>query len=165
MRLTCYYCGVEFEKEEKEIRRQQRSGRNHFFCSLSCAASYANKIRHNTPDDGLKPYQRRTKKIEELLGEKLSTAKSKLNKLLMFELAKKCNMDTCFCCGKKIENIEEFTIEHKESWLLGDEPARLFYDMDNIACSHTKCNYEAGMKTYVNSCKNGVKEERSLYIY
>lgn len=29
--------GKEFKKEDKEIRRQIRSGRNHFFCSLSCS--------------------------------------------------------------------------------------------------------------------------------
>lgn len=165
MLLTCYFCGKDFEKEEKEIRRQLRAGRNHFFCSLSCTASYANKVRHKTPDDGLKPYQRRTKKIEELLGEKLSTAKSKLNKMLMFELAKKCNMATCFRCGHKIEDIGEFTIDHKESWILGDNPSRLFYDIDNIAFSHAKCNYEAGTKTFVSNCKNEVKEEPGLYIY
>lgn len=165
MRVTCYYCGTDFEKEDKEIRRQQRAGRNHFFCSLSCTASYANKMRHNTPDDGLKPYQRRTRKIEDLLGEKLSTAKSKLNKLLMFELAKKCNMDTCFRCGEKIEDISDFTIDHKESWMLGDSPVQLFYDMNNIAFSHAKCNYEAGTKTFVSNCKNGVKEEFGLYTY
>ena len=165
MRLICHQCGNEFEKADKEIRRQQRAGRSHFFCSLSCTASYANKIRHNTPNDGLKPYQRRTKKIEELLGEKLSTAKSKLNKLLMFELAKKCNMDICFRCGEMITNIEEFTVDHKESWLLSDDSAKLFYEMSNIAFSHAKCNYEAGTKAYVNNCKSSFKEDISLYVY
>lgn len=165
MRLICYQCGKEFEKEDKEVRRQQRAGRSHFFCSLSCTATYANKIRHNTPDDGLKPYQRRTKKIEDLLGEKLSTAKSKLNKLLMFELARKCHMDTCFRCGDKITDIADFTIDHKESWILSDEPAKVFYDIENIAFSHAKCNYEAGPKTYVNNCENGVKENSELYNF
>jgi hypothetical protein len=165
MKLTCHLCGKEFERMDKEIRRQQKEGRNYFFCSRSCTGIYANKIRHNTPDDGLKVYQRRTRKIEELLGEKLSTAKSKLNKLLMFELVKKCNMDTCFRCGEKIDNIEEFTIDHKESWLLSDDPAKLFYDIENIAFSHPQCNYEAGTKTYVNNCKNIFKEEYDLYIF
>lgn len=83
----------------------------------------------------------------------------------MFELAKKCNMDICFRCGQKIELIEDFTIDHKESWLQSDEPARLFYDMGNIAFSHAKCNYEAGTKTYISNCKNTLKEECGLYTF
>lgn len=145
MKVICYQCGIEFEKADKEIRRQEREGRNYFFCTRSCTAIYANKIRHNTPNDGLKPYQRRTKKIEALLCDKLSTAKSRLNKLLMFELAKKCNLETCYRCGVKIENFEDFTIDHKESWLLSDEPAKMFYNIENIAFSHAKCNCKAGI--------------------
>jgi hypothetical protein len=165
MKVTCRQCGIEFEKEEKEIRRQRKEGRDYFFCSRSCTGIYANQVRHNSPQDGLKPYQRRTKKIEELLGEKLSTAKSRLGKLLMFDLAKKCGMDTCFRCGEIIDNIEEFTIDHKESWLLSEEPTKLFYSMENIAFSHAKCNYEAGTKTYVSNCKNIVRENGELYTY
>lgn len=165
MKVICHLCGVEFDKPDKEVRRQQKEGRDYFFCSRSCTGIYANKIRHNTPDDGLKPYQRRTKKMQELLGEKLSTAKSKLNKLLMFELAKKCNMEMCFRCGERIAGIDDFTIDHKESWLLSDDPAKLFYCIDNIAFSHAKCNYEAGVKNYVNNCKNAIKEDYELYTY
>lgn len=165
MIVTCRQCGIEFEKEEKEVRRQRKEGRDYFFCSRSCTGIYANQVRHNSPQDGLKPHQRRTKKIEELLGEKISTAKSRLNKLLMFELAKKCRMDTCFRCGEMIDNIEEFTIDHKESWLLSEEPAKLFYDIENIAFSHGKCNYEAGTQAYVSNCKNTVKEDNELYTF
>jgi len=129
MKIICHQCGLEFEKVDKEIHRQQREGRNYFFCGRSCTAIYANKIRHNTPNDSLKPYQRSTKKIEALLGDKLSTAKSRLNKLWMFELAKKCNMEKCFRCEKIIDDFQEFTIDHKESWLLSDEPTKLFYSM------------------------------------
>lgn len=165
MKLVCHQCGTEFERAEKEVRRQRKQGRDYFFCSRSCTGIYANQVRHNSPQDGLKPHQRRTRKIEELLGEKLSTAKSRLNKLIMFELAQKCGMGTCFRCGEVIDNVEDFTIDHKESWLLNDDPAAYFYSMENIAFSHAKCNYEAGVQTYVNNCRNMVKEESSLYVY
>lgn len=56
MKVTCHLCGVEFEKADKEVRRQQKEGRDYFFCSRSCTGIHANKIRHNTPDDGLKSY-------------------------------------------------------------------------------------------------------------
>lgn len=83
----------------------------------------------------------------------------------MFELAKKCNMDTCFRCGKRIDSIDDFTIDHKESWLLGDDPAQLFYSIENIAFSHAKCNYEAGTKTYVSNCKSIIEEDFELSTY
>ena len=83
----------------------------------------------------------------------------------MFELARKCNMDTCFRCDEKIEDINKFTIDHKESWLLSKNPAQLFNDMDNIAFSHAKCNYEAGTKAFVSNYKTEVKEEFGLYMY
>ncbi|WP_378954387.1 hypothetical protein [Pelosinus sp. sgz500959] len=165
MKVICHQCGIQFEKADKEIRRQEKEGRNYFFCNRSCTAIYANKIRHNTPNDGLKPYQRRTKKIEAVLGDKLSTAKSRLNKLLMFELAGKCNMETCFRCGEKIDDFQDFTIDHKESWLLSDDPAKMFYSMENIAFSHAKCNYEVGTNNYINNCKNTTKEDFELYTY
>jgi hypothetical protein len=66
-------------------------------------------------------------------------------------------MDTCFRCGEIINNIEEFTIDHKESWLLSEDPATPFYSMENIAFSHVRCNYEAGTETYVSNCKNIVQ--------
>ncbi|WP_139796379.1 hypothetical protein [Sporomusa malonica] len=65
-------------------------------------------------------------------------------------------MDICYRCGEKIDDITDFTIDRKESWLLGDDPAQLFYDMDNIAFSHARCNYEAGTKTFVSNYKNSL---------
>lgn len=126
------------KKKKKKYDDSEKRGEIIFFCSCSCTGIYANQVRHNSPRDGLKPYQRRTKKIEELLGEKLSTAKLRLSELLMFDLAKKCGMDTCFRCGEII---------------------------DNIAFSHAKCNYEVGTKTYVSNCKNIVKQNGELYTY
>jgi hypothetical protein len=79
------------------------------------------------------------------LGEKLSTAKSRLNKLIIFHLAQKCGMDICYRCGNKIDTVEEISIDHKESWKLSDDPVKYFYDMGNIAFSHLQCNSEAGI--------------------
>jgi len=83
----------------------------------------------------------------------------------MFELAKKCNMEIYYRCGAEIENFEEFTIDHKESWLLSNEPSKMFYSIENIAFSHAKCNYEAGTNNYVSNCKNTVNEAFELYSY
>ncbi|HWR06899.1 hypothetical protein [Sporomusa sp.] len=35
MRVVCHLCGVEFDKPDKEVRRQQKEGRDYFFCSRS----------------------------------------------------------------------------------------------------------------------------------
>lgn len=44
-----------------------------------------------------------------------------------------------------------------------DPSTQLFYDIENIAFSHAKCNYEAGTKTFVSNCKNEIREEAGLY--
>jgi hypothetical protein len=31
MKVTCRQCGIEFDKEEKEVRRQRKEGRDYFF--------------------------------------------------------------------------------------------------------------------------------------
>ena len=73
-----------------------------------------------------------------------STADGRLKKQILFMLVQKCNMDTCYRCGKKIERVEDFSIDHKESWLNVDPV--LFWDLDNIAFSHLRCNTVAGLK-------------------
>jgi len=35
---------------------------------------------------------------------------------------------------------ENFTIEHKVPWLDSEDPVKMFFDLDNIAFSHHKCN-------------------------
>lgn len=75
------------------------------------------------------------------LGMSFSTASSKLRKEIMFRLVQKCGLDICYRCNEKIENVDDFSIEHKEPWLHSEEPNKLFFDMNNIAFSHTHCNY------------------------
>lgn len=41
--LVCTQCGVTFDKGASEVRRQKKRGREHFFCSRSCAACFGNK--------------------------------------------------------------------------------------------------------------------------
>src|SRR4030042_960466 len=72
------------------------------------------------------------------LGMPFGTASARLKKSLMFRMAQKLGEDVCFKCGKRILNLDEFTIEHKAPWL--DRGPQLFWDLDNIAFSHAKCN-------------------------
>jgi hypothetical protein len=32
MKVTCHQCGIKFEKEDKEVQRQRKAGREYFFC-------------------------------------------------------------------------------------------------------------------------------------
>ena len=102
-------------------------------------------------------------KKNEQLGIPHGTANSKLKKILLFNLVKKLNLDVCFQCGKKIESLEEFSIEHKIPWLDSEDPQKLFYDLNNIAYSHLKCNVGAARQTRIlkhpsqQSYKDGCK--------
>ncbi|MFJ7982450.1 hypothetical protein ACIQ1D_19525 [Lysinibacillus xylanilyticus] len=76
----------------------------------------------------------------EQLGISVSTATNRLKKSLMFQLVQQANRDVCFKCERKIESEKELSVEHKQAWLHSENPIELFYDLDNIAFSHLKCN-------------------------
>ncbi|MFN8512560.1 MAG: hypothetical protein U0232_16535 [Thermomicrobiales bacterium] len=74
----------------------------------------------------------------EQLGMPISTASHRLKKMILFDFAQRLGRDTCYHCGQRIERIEEFSLEHKQSWLYQDT-AR-FWQLDNITFSHLRCN-------------------------
>jgi len=80
------------------------------------------------------------RKKKEQLGMSFGTATARLRKLIMFELVKRCGLDKCYRCGQSIEKIENLSIEHKEAWMDSRNPKELFFDLNNIAFSHLKCN-------------------------
>lgn len=82
-------------------------------------------------------------KKKQQLGMDAGAASLQLKKSILFFLAQKCGMDICFQCGKKIEYINEFTVEHKTPYLNSADPLDLYFDMDNIAFSHGLCNTKA----------------------
>lgn len=69
-----------------------------------------------------------------------STAAHKLRKSVMFDMVVRLGRDCCFRCGDKIETASELSIEHKTPWESADDPRETFFDLDNIAFSHLKCN-------------------------
>lgn len=71
------------------------------------------------------------------LGMSYHTARSRLQRKILFEFAKRLKMDTCHRCGGQID-ADEFSIDHKKPWLHVD--AELFWDLENIAFSHHGCN-------------------------
>jgi len=67
-----------------------------------------------------------------------STTASKLRKMLLFKYVKLAGHDICYRCGEKIESIDDFSVEHKKPWFYEDP--NLFWDLNNVAFSHMRCN-------------------------
>jgi hypothetical protein len=80
------------------------------------------------------------KKKSEQLGMDDSTASHKLRKLILFSLVQQTEQDVCYRCRTKIETVEDISIEHKMPWLDSSDPINVFFDLNNIAFSHLKCN-------------------------
>lgn len=70
----------------------------------------------------------------------VGTATNRLRKMLMFHFAQKCGMDICFQCNERIESAEDLSIEHMVPWRRKPNAKELFYDLNNIAFSHQRCN-------------------------
>lgn len=75
------------------------------------------------------------------LGMPFGTANHRLRKQLLFRYVVRCGDNFCYKCTLEITTIEDFSIEHKKPWqgISND----LFWDLDNIAYSHLKCNVRA----------------------
>lgn len=73
-----------------------------------------------------------------LLGMNPSTASNRLVKDILFDFVIKAG-HTCYRCGKALKR-ENFSIEHKDAWMQSDDPKAAFFNIDNIAYSHLKCN-------------------------
>ena len=82
-------------------------------------------------------------KKKEQLGMAQGTARNKLVKMLMFDMSCKLGLNICFQCGTEINNINEFSIEHKKPWLNSNDPKGLYFDLNNISFSHQSCNVGA----------------------
>ena len=96
-------------------------------------------------------------KKDEQLGTNFCTASNKLKKQILFDLVRKLNLDNCFRCNKLIENINDFSVDHKVAWLDSKNPVSLFYDLNNIAFSHLKCNIDARDIKFKPNKKTGFK--------
>ena len=81
-----------------------------------------------------------------LLGMPFGTANGQLRKMLLWHFAKKLEMTICHQCGKAIETIDNFSIEHTEPWMSAEDPVGVFFDVEKIAFSHTFCNSSAAVR-------------------
>ncbi len=78
------------------------------------------------------------------LGMPHGTATQRLRKLVLFDLLKRHNENTCYRCGNPIKSPDELSMEHKIPWI--DKDIALFWYLTNIAFSHEKCNSRAARR-------------------
>lgn len=77
------------------------------------------------------------------LGMDFSLANQKLMRMVVWNLAKICGMDNCYQCKQPIVKPEQLSLEHKQPWRGAngrESRPDLFWNLDNIAFSHTWCN-------------------------
>lgn len=79
-------------------------------------------------------------KKNEQLGMSYGKANNILKKSLLFYMAQLLNKDICLRCGKRIETVSEFSIDHNVFWLNSKNPSKLFFDLENVYFSHRFCN-------------------------
>lgn len=103
-----------------------------------------------------------------LLEESYPAARNRLTRALLFQLVDR----TCYRCGKEIQSIDDWSIDHKQSWRTSDRPRELFYDLVNIAYSHLDCNRQDGAQrsgeqsAAKTHCPNGHPyDEENTYLY
>lgn len=79
-------------------------------------------------------------KLATILGMPFATARAQLQKALLFKYVKAAGHNVCFRCAKPIEDIGDFSVDHKLAWRKADNPQQLFGDTNNVAFSHLLCN-------------------------
>jgi hypothetical protein len=80
----------------------------------------------------------RSERIVQQLGMSQGAASGRLKKILLFQFLVRLKENFCFRCKAEIVSVEDLSVEHKEPW--EGISADLFWDLNNIAYSHLKCN-------------------------
>ena len=86
-----------------------------------------------------------------------------LRRKIMFDLIKKCDMHYCHKCGKLMRE-DNFSIEHKDEWMYSADPVTSYFNLDNIAFSHSRCNRSTrGLVRFGKDAKfKGIHKNESL---
>jgi hypothetical protein len=80
----------------------------------------------------------RSARIAEQLGMSHGAAANRLRKMILFRQLQKYGDSVCVKCGKMIESVDDLSIEHIRPW--ENRSPELFWDLDNVTFSHTRCN-------------------------
>lgn len=85
---------------------------------------------------------RSNRQKEAVLGMPFGTACGRLRRMMVFELLRRHGENVCYRCGGLIDGADDLTLEHKQSWQTNG--AAFFWDVNNIAFSHVRCNIRDG---------------------
>ncbi|EEB61296.1 hypothetical protein PSPTOT1_3791 [Pseudomonas syringae pv. tomato T1] len=89
------------------------------------------------------------------LGMNPGTASNRLVKDILFKFVSDAG-EVCFQCEMPMTR-QNFTIEHKVPWLDSKDPKALYFDLQNIAFSHHKCNVAERRQTLIAICGTNSK--------
>ena len=85
-----------------------------------------------------------TKRLKaEQLGMPVGTAEKHLRKDIIHELARQLGKNLCCRCGLEIEEPKDLAVIHVQDW---EDDSDLFWDLTNIAFSHTACKADRSGK-------------------
>ena len=91
-----------------------------------------------------------------LLGMPHGTASNRLRKTILYSMLYGKVYDRhCFHCGREIEHVDEMSIEHKQPWQSANDPKAVFFDLENIAFSHLRCNTMHNGSSKKTECPHG----------
>lgn len=99
------------------------------------------------------------------LGMNPSTASGRLIKDLLWNFVETTGNNKCHICGK-VMTRDTFSVEHIVPWLDSDNPVDTFFDVDNVAYSHLKCNIGSARKASEMpnaSVRSGINTSRGRF--
>jgi hypothetical protein len=91
--------------------------------------------------------------IRRILGK--GALNHRLDRMIIMKLIQDTGQDSCFQCGQQIEDVDDLSIEHKEPWQGASDPKASFFDLENIAFSHLRCNISANGSSRKTHCPQG----------
>ncbi len=90
-------------------------------------------------------------RYREQLGLSYPAASYRLIRKLLFSLLVESKRAICLRCKQPIDSVEDMTIDHMIPWRNKADAQELFYDIENIAFSHPRCN----SSTLRERCRQG----------
>lgn len=97
------------------------------------------------------------------LGMNPSTASGRLIKDLLYNFVIESG-HVCFRCEMPLTR-ETFSIEHMVAWLDSKNPIELFFDPNNIAYSHLRCNSLASRRYKMTPEEKALAKKRDWQQY